>query len=38
MMLAGGEVASRRGKGGDDASWADVNFTGLKNRKKYTVD
>jgi hypothetical protein len=38
MMLVGGEVASERGKGEDDASWADMNFTGLKNKKNYTVD
>jgi hypothetical protein len=31
MMSARGEVAPRRGKGGDDVSWADVNLTGLKN-------
>jgi hypothetical protein len=27
VMSAGGEVAPGRGKGGDDASWADANFT-----------
>jgi hypothetical protein len=28
-----------RGKGGDEASWVDVNFTGSKNKEKiYTVD
>jgi hypothetical protein len=29
----GGEAAPRRGKGGDDASWADVNLTELKNEE-----
>jgi hypothetical protein len=32
-MLAGGEVAPERGKKGDDASWADVNFIGPKNKE-----
>jgi hypothetical protein len=31
--LAGGETAPQRGKGGDDASWADVNLTGPKNKE-----
>jgi hypothetical protein len=29
---AGGEAAPERGKGGDNASWADVNLTGSKNK------
>jgi hypothetical protein len=29
----GREVAPRRGKRGDDASWADTNFTGPKNEE-----
>ncbi len=33
-MSVGGEVASRRGKEGDDDSWTDANFTGPKNEKK----
>jgi hypothetical protein len=33
MMSAGGEAAPKREKGGDDASWADVNLTGPKNKK-----
>jgi hypothetical protein len=28
-----GEVAPRRGKGGDDASWADANLTRPKNKE-----
>jgi hypothetical protein len=37
--LAGGEAATERGKGGNDASWADANLTGLKNEKKIrTID
>jgi hypothetical protein len=28
-----GEVAPRRGNGGDDASWADVNLSGPKNEE-----
>jgi hypothetical protein len=31
--LARGEMAPRRGKGGDDISWADVNLTGPKNKE-----
>jgi hypothetical protein len=31
--LAGGEATLGRGKGGDDASWADTNLTGLKNKE-----
>jgi hypothetical protein len=33
MTSAGGEVASRRGNGGDDVSWVDVNLTEKKYRK-----
>jgi hypothetical protein len=25
-------------RGGDNVSWADVNLTGPKNEKKYTID
>jgi hypothetical protein len=32
-MLAGGEVAPWKGKKRDDASWADMNLTGLKNEE-----
>jgi hypothetical protein len=28
-----GEAASGMGKGEDDASWADANLTGLKNKE-----
>jgi hypothetical protein len=31
VMSARGEEASRREKGGDNASWANVNLTELKN-------
>jgi hypothetical protein len=31
--LAGGEAALGRGKGGEDASWADTNLTGPKNKE-----
>jgi hypothetical protein len=37
-MSTRGEMALRRGKGGDDASWADVNLTRLKMKKIYAVD
>jgi hypothetical protein len=30
---AGGEVAPGREKEGDDANWADVNLTRLKNKE-----
>jgi hypothetical protein len=30
---AGGEAASRRGKEGDDISWANTNLTGPKNKE-----
>jgi hypothetical protein len=33
MISAGGDVAPERGKGGDDASWADTNLIGLKNKE-----
>jgi hypothetical protein len=33
MTSARGEVAPRRGKGEDDASWADANLTGPKNKE-----
>jgi hypothetical protein len=34
---AGGEVATERGKVGDDNSWANVNLTGQKMIKIHTV-
>jgi hypothetical protein len=37
-MSAGGEAASRRGKGGDDVSWTGSNFTMPKMKKMHTVD
>jgi hypothetical protein len=33
VMLAKGGVASGKGKGGHNASWADMNLTGQKKRK-----
>jgi hypothetical protein len=36
VTSAGGEVALERGKRGDDDSWADVNLTWSKNKKKST--
>jgi hypothetical protein len=33
VTLAGGEMASGREKGGDDASWADANLTEPKNKE-----
>jgi hypothetical protein len=33
---AGGETAPGRGNRGDNASWADMNFTGPKNKKKFS--
>jgi hypothetical protein len=30
---AGGEVAPKKGKGGDSVSWADANLTGAKNKE-----
>jgi hypothetical protein len=38
MTSAGGEAASERWKGGDNVSWADVNFTEPKNKEIYAVD
>jgi hypothetical protein len=35
---AGGEAALEREKGGDDASWADVNLIGPKIEKNHTID
>jgi hypothetical protein len=29
----GGEATTGRGKGGDNANWADMNFTGPKNKE-----
>jgi hypothetical protein len=36
--FAGGEVPPGWEKGGDDASWDDVNFTESKNKKIHAVD
>jgi hypothetical protein len=36
--LVGGEATSGRGKEGDDASWADTNFTGPKMKKIHVID
>jgi hypothetical protein len=33
IMLARGEAAPEGERGGDDASWADVNLTGVKNKE-----
>jgi hypothetical protein len=33
MMSAEGEAVPRRGKGGDNISWVDVNLTRLKNEE-----
>jgi hypothetical protein len=33
VTSAGGEAPPGRGKGGDDASWADANLTGPKSKK-----
>jgi hypothetical protein len=30
---AGGEMTPRRGKGGEDTSWADANLTGPKTKE-----
>jgi hypothetical protein len=38
MMLVGGEATPGRGKGEDDVSWADVNFTGPKIKKIHMVN
>jgi hypothetical protein len=32
-MSGGEEAALRRGKGGDDVSWADMNLIGPKNEE-----
>jgi hypothetical protein len=38
-ISAGGEVTlGGGGKGGDDTSWADVNFIGPKMKKTQAVD
>jgi hypothetical protein len=37
-MSARGEIASGKGNGGDDESWADVNLTRLKMKKIYVVN
>jgi hypothetical protein len=37
-ISVGGEASPERRKGGDDASWVDVNFTVPKNKKIHTVD
>jgi hypothetical protein len=31
--VGGGEVTPRRGKGGDDISWADANLTGPRTEE-----
>jgi hypothetical protein len=36
MMSGRGEAALGKGMGGDDASWANVNLTEPKNKKKST--
>jgi hypothetical protein len=33
MTSVGGEMAPKRKKGGDDATWPDANLTGLKNEE-----
>jgi hypothetical protein len=33
MTSVRGEAAPKRGKGGNDTSWAGVNFTGPKNNE-----
>jgi hypothetical protein len=38
MTSTRGEAAPGRGKGGDNAGWADVNLTGPKMKKIYVVD
>jgi hypothetical protein len=38
MTSAEGEVALRRGKRGDDTSWANVNITGRKMKKIHVVN
>jgi hypothetical protein len=34
-MSTGQEAASERGKGGDNANWADTDLTELKNDETY---
>jgi hypothetical protein len=36
--LDGGEASTKRGKGGDDASWAGTNLTGQKMKKIHALD
>jgi hypothetical protein len=36
--LDGGEASTKRGKGGDDASWARTNLTGQNMKKIHTLD
>jgi hypothetical protein len=38
MTSVGGEVTPGRGKGGDDANWADANLTRLKIKKIHAGD
>jgi hypothetical protein len=38
VTSARGEVTPGRGKGGDDASWADTNLARQKMKKIYAVD
>jgi hypothetical protein len=38
MLSTGGEVAPKKGKREDDASWADANFTGPKIKKIHVVN
>jgi hypothetical protein len=38
VMSVRGEVALERGKGGDDASWADTNLTRPKIKKIHVVN
>jgi hypothetical protein len=38
MMSAGGEVAPRKGKEGDDGGWADANLTRSKNEENTHIN
>jgi hypothetical protein len=38
VTSAGGEAASEMKKGGDDASWTDVNLTYQKMKKIHAID
>jgi hypothetical protein len=38
VTSAEGEAAAGRRKGGDNASWPDMNFTGLKMKKIHAID